>query len=99
MSQHATYGRDGGAVDVAAVERDAVEQALRKRADVRRILADDEMLEFAHGRLGGFDETVERALAEAHEAGVGVDVDEEEILPARADGEGFDPGDFHGRRN
>ena len=72
-------GGDGGAMDVAAVERDAVEHPLREGADVLWILPDDEMLQLAHRRFGRLDETVERALAEPDQAGVGVDVDEEEI--------------------
>ena len=62
---------DDGAVDVAAVERDAVEHALGERTDAARVLADDEMLELADAGFGRADEAVERALADAVEALVG----------------------------
>ena len=88
---------DHGAVDVAAVERDAVEHALGKRADAQRILADDEMLELADAGLGRADEAVERALADAVEPRIGVHLDEEPVLPAGADSEGLDAGDAHDR--
>ena len=64
---------DHRAVDVAAVERDAVEQALGQRIDAARILADREVLQLVDAGLGGADEAVQRALADAVDAGVGVD--------------------------
>ena len=87
--------RDHRAVDVAAIERDAVEEALGERTDAARVLADDEMLEFAHAGFGGADEAVERPLADAVQALVGHDLDEQPVLPAGADGVGLDPGDAH----
>ena len=44
---------DDGAVDMAAVERDAVEHALGERGDPPRVLADREVLELVHAGLGG----------------------------------------------
>ena len=88
--------RDHRAVDVPAVERDAVEEALGERADTARVLADDQMLEFAHAGFGGADEAVERPLADAVEPFVGENLDEQPVLPAGADGVGLDPGDAHG---
>ena len=83
-------------MDVAAVERDAVEHALGERVDAARVLADGEMLQLVHAGLGGADEAVQRALADAVDAGVGMDLDEQPVLPAGADGEGLDLGDLHG---
>src|SRR6476659_3077823 len=76
--------RDDGAVDMAAVERDALEQALGDCPCASWILPDDEMLELANAGLGGTDEAVERALAYAVDAFVGVNLDEEPVLPAGA---------------
>ncbi len=87
--------RDNRAVDVPAIERDAVEEALGKRADTARVLADDQMLELAHTGFGSADEAVERPLADAVEAFVGENLDEQPVLPAGADGVGLDPGDTH----
>ncbi len=96
MSQQATsIGGDDGAVDMAAVERDAVEHPLGKCPDSQRILADDQVLELADAGLGGADEAVQRALADAVDAGVGVDLDEQPVLPAGPDGEGLDLRDTH----
>jgi hypothetical protein len=82
---------------MAAVERDAVEEALGERADAERVLTDDEMLELTDASLGGADEAVERAFADAVEPLVGVNLDEEPVLPRSADGEGLDAGDAHDR--
>ena len=87
--------RDHRAVDMAAVERDAVQHALGQRVDAARVLADGEMLELVHAGFGGLDEAVQRAFADAMDALVGVDLDEEPVLPAGADGKGLDLGDLH----
>ena len=87
---------DDGPMDVAAVERHAVEHALREAVDPPRILPDREVLELMHPRFGGRDEAVERALADAVDAGVGMHLHEQPVLPAGADREGFDIGDLHG---
>ena len=87
--------RDRRAVDVAAVERDAVEHLSRQRRDAARIRPDDEMFQLADRRLGRADEAVQRAFAEAGDAGIGVDADEQPVLPAGADGKGLDSGDLH----
>jgi hypothetical protein len=88
-------GGDDRAMDVAGVERDAVEQAFGERTDAAGILPDDQMFELADAGLGRADETVESALANAMDAGVGMDLDEEPILPAGADRERLDAGDPH----
>ena len=87
--------RDDRAMDMAAVERDAVEHALGERVDAARILADRKVLEFVHAGLGRLDEAVQRALADAMDARVGMDPDEQPVLPAGADREGLDLGDLH----
>ena len=61
-------GGDHGAMDVAAVERDAVEHALGQRVDAARILPDREMLQLVHAGFGGLDEAVQRAFADAVDA-------------------------------
>jgi hypothetical protein len=86
---------DRRAMDVAAIERDAVEHGLGERADPAGIVADDEMFELSHGGFDGADEAVERALAEPGETGIRVQADEEPVLPAGPDGEGLDVGDLY----
>src|SRR5581483_3789819 len=88
--------RDHGAVDVAAVKRDAVEHALGERAHAPRILSNGEMLEFANAGLRRADEAVQRPLAYPVQSLIGVDPDEQPVLPAGANGECLDAGDAHG---
>jgi hypothetical protein len=88
--------RDDRAVNMAAVERHAVEHALGEAVDPARVLPDREMLQLVNTGLGGRDEAVQRTLADAVDAGVSMNLDEEPVLPARADREGFDIGDLHG---
>ena len=90
-------GGDDGPVDVACVERDAVEHPLGEGADAKRVLSDDEVFEFANAGLGGADEAVQRPLADAVQPLVGVDLDEQPVLPAGADGVCLDAGDAHAR--
>ena len=86
---------DHRAMDVAAIERNAVEHALGERVDAARILSDRQVLQFMDAGLGRLDEAVQRAFADAVNALVGMDLDEEPVLPAGADGEGLDLGDLH----
>ncbi len=87
--------RDHGAMDMAAVERYAVQQALGQRVDAARVLADGEMPELVHAGFRRLDEAVERALADAMDTLVGMDLDEQPVFPAGPDGEGLDLGDLH----
>jgi len=51
-------GGDDRPVDVAAVERHAVQHALGESADAKRVLSDDQVFELAHAGLCGADEAV-----------------------------------------
>ncbi len=66
-------GRDGGSVYVPAVQRYAVHQVFRQAVDLPWILADGQVLQFAHRSLGGADEPVEGALADSMNAAAGMD--------------------------
>ncbi len=65
--------------------------------DLCGVLADDELLQFTDRRLGGTDESIERAFTQADQAGVGVDLYEQQVLPAGAHRVSFDSRDLHGR--
>ena len=84
--------RDGRAMDMAAIERDAVHQPLRQ-ALMRRgswpiARCDNSWTAASVVR----DETVERALADAVDAVIRMDAHEQPVLPLDADREGFDVG-------
>ncbi len=82
-------------MDVAAVERHAVQEALGEGIDAARILADRQVLQLVNAGLGGLDEAVQRAFSNAVESGIGYDPHEQPVLPAGADGIGFYVDDLH----
>src|SRR6516164_8566136 len=86
---------DRGAVDVAAVERDAIQHLPGDSIDSTRVLADNKMLELTNRCFRGANEAVQSALAEAGDAQIGLDADEQPILPTGADGEGLNAGNSH----
>ena len=96
MSQHADLDRgDRVLVNVAAVDRDAVEEAFRERSRARRVLPDRQVLQLVDRSLDRADEAVQRPLADPGQSLVGVDAREQPVLPAGADGDRLDPGDPH----
>ena len=86
---------DGGAMDVASIERNAFEQPLAQGIHLARVLADRQMFQLADGGFGGADESVERPFPDAVQALIGMDGHEKPVLPAGSDGAGVDLGDFH----
>src|SRR5438046_2369922 len=63
--------------------------------DAAGILADDLLADVVEGTEDRLGPAVDAALADAGDAGVGVDNAEDEASPARLDGERLDAGDLH----
>lgn len=88
--------RDGGHVDLATLGVDVADHPLEKELDVARVEPDVRVAQLVDRRLDRRREGVERALADAVDALVGVDPHEQPVLPGGADeerpdaGEGFD---------
>src|SRR5579875_519346 len=83
-------------MNVASLVGDPVVQCDRVGADLTRVGADDQRGKLVHGRLAGPAEAVESSLADAVQALVGDDPDEQPILPAGAYRVGLNVGDLHG---
>src|SRR6266508_4619321 len=88
-------GGDGGGGDLAGREEAAPEHLLPEVLDAAGVLADEEGLEVLDHALDGELAAGDAALADAGDALVGVD-DDEEVVPAAApDGVDLDVGDLH----
>ena len=82
-------------MDLAALGVQVASEALAERLDGERVATDDEAFELVDGCLDRPAEPVQRALTEAVDAFVGVDADEQPVLPPVADQVGRDAGDLH----
>jgi hypothetical protein len=82
-------------VDLAAVGIDVAVHALGQQLDLRRVEPDVGVLELVNRRRDRVGERIRRALANAVDALVGLQPDENPVLPGIADGERLGGGDAH----
>ena len=90
-------GRDGRHVDLAAVGVDVADHPLEQRLDVVRVGPEVLVGQLLDRRGDGRREPIDRAFPIAVQAVVGLDTDEQPVLPGVADDAGLDRRDAHPR--
>ena len=89
-------GGDGAGEDAAALEILAAVHLLPQGTDAPRVLADQELAEVVDGALHGELAAGDARLSPTVVAGVGLDLDHEQVARAAPDGKALDVGDLHG---